>query len=200
MKSGAPAPSSSVRERKRLLRKQIHEAEKLLDASYIREAGDAVCRHLLSLPQYTDASTVFCFASMPSELPTDVFLSQAFADGKRVCVPLCRENGIMELKAIRSLSDLRPGFRGIPEPGPDAPSVLPPEVSFAVIPCLSCNMEGDRLGRGGGFYDRFLAGFNGFAVMVCLDRLITDSIPLEHHDIRIPNVLTEERNTLPQIS
>ena len=199
MMNGACSDLSSEKDRKKQLREQIREAERLLDPSYIREAGNAVCRRLLSLPQYKSSSAVFCFASMTREIPTDTFLAQAIADGKRVCVPLCLGNGIMELKQIRSLSDLVPGYRGIPEPGKDAPAVLPQQVSFAVIPCLTCNLNGDRLGRGGGYYDRFLSDFESFAVMICLDRLVTDSIPLEPHDIRIPNVLTERRISLPSI-
>ncbi len=190
-----PSDSLNIKQQKELLRRQIHQAEKLLDASYISQAGDAICTRLLSLPRYQTASAVFCFAGMPGEIPTELFLSQALTDGKCVCVPLCRGKGIMELRQIFSLSDLTPGFYGIPEPGPTSPLLHPKDISFAVIPCLTCNMEGERLGRGGGYYDRFLAGYEGFAVMVCADRLVKDRIPSEQHDIRVPNVMTEVRST-----
>ena len=192
----APSGLSSAKEEKILLRKRIRQAERLLDDAYIQKSGDVICRRLLSLDEYKKASSVFCFASMPRELPTGLFLRQALTDGKQVCVPVCRGDGIMDLKQIFSLSDLVPGHFGIPEPGPLAPSVDPRQIAFAVVPCLTCSMSGGRLGRGGGYYDRFLSDYRGFAVMICMDRLISDRIPLEEHDIRIPNVITEERMAL----
>lgn len=191
-----PSGLSAAKEEKILLRKHIREAERLLDDAYIQKAGDIICRRLLALPEYEKASSVFCFASMPRELPTGLFLKQALLDGKQVCVPACRKDGIMDLKQIFSLSELIPGYYNIPEPGPLAPSMDPRQISFAVVPCLTCSMSGGRLGRGGGYYDRFLSAYRGFAVMICMDRLISDRIPLEEHDIRIPNVITEERMAL----
>ena len=65
------------------------------------------------------------------------------------------------------------------------------EVDFAVLPCVACNHLGQRLGRGGGYYDRFLSGYRGGTVLLCREKLIREEIPLEPHDYPIPWVLTE---------
>ena len=89
------------------------------------------------------------------------------------------------------ISSLREGAYGILEPPADAPRVDVDEVDFAVLPCLTCNHLGQRLGRGGGYYDRFLAHYRGGTVLLCRERLIREEIPLEPHDYPIPWVLTE---------
>ena len=66
--------------------------------------------------------------------------------------------GVMELRQIDAMSRLVPGAYGIPEPTRETPLIGTDEVDFAVIPCLSCSHSGLRLGKGGGFYDRFLSG------------------------------------------
>ena len=89
------------------------------------------------------------------------------------------------------MSRLAPGAYGIPEPTRETPLIGTDEVDFAVIPCLSCSRSGLRLGKGGGFYDRFLAAYRGSAVLVCPERLVREDIPMEPHDRPVPRVLTE---------
>ena len=63
--------------------------------------------------------------------------------------------------------------------------------NLAVIPCVTCSREGRRLGRGGGYYDRFLAHYRGAAVLVCRERLLRQEIPFGVHDYPVPWVVTE---------
>ncbi len=60
-----------------------------------------------------------------------------------------------------------------------------------MIPCVTCSREGRRLGRGGGYYDRFLAHYRGAAVLVCRERLLRQEIPFDLHDYPVPWVITE---------
>ena len=118
-------------------------------------------------------------------------LEHALAAGKRLCVPLCVDKGIMELREITSLDQLVPGSYGLLEPPADSPSLTADEVDFAVIPCLTCNRAGQRLGKGGGYYDRFLSHYRSGSVLLCPELLLRDEIPVEPHDYPIPWVLTE---------
>ena len=97
----------------------------------------------------------------------------------------------MELRAIRDLKELFPGAYGILEPPADSPALSPDQIDLAVIPCVTCSREGRRLGRGGGYYDRFLAHYRGAAVLLCRERLLRQEIPFGVHDYPIPWVLTE---------
>lgn len=158
-----------------------------------RAAADAAIRaHVLALPEYRRAKRVFFFVSTRQEVDTHPLVKQALAEGKQVCVPRCLPGGQMALCRISDLDALRPGAYGILEPNADCPRVAPETVEFALIPCVACTRRGDRLGQGGGYYDRFLPGYPGAAALVCREALLLDWIPTEAHDRAIPLVITEK--------
>lgn len=179
------------KEEKRALRATLRRIAEELPESYRQKADAAIAAHLLAMPAYQEAETVFCFVGTGWEIDTRPILTRALSDGKRLCVPLCTGPGIMELRQITALDQLAPGAYHLPEPPADAPLVAVDQVDLAVLPCMGCNHLGHRLGRGGGFYDRFLAAYRAAAVLVCRERLIREEIPLEPHDLPIPWVLTE---------
>ena len=178
-------------EEKQRLRRVIRELERQLSPRYKAESSSAIAAHLLAMPEYQAAGTVFCFVGTEWEIDTRPILEDALAAGKRLCVPLCTEPGIMELRAVTSLDQLVPGAYGILEPPANAPQMDVDEVDFAVLPCVTCNHLGQRLGRGGGYYDRFLAHYRGGTVLLCREKLSREEIPLEPRDMPVPWVLTE---------
>ena len=185
------------------MRKTIREAEVELPDAYWAQTSGTICARLAAMPEYLSARTVFCFVGTGREIDTCTFLENALHDGKRLCVPLCIRMGVMELRQIDAMSRLAPGAYGIPEPTRETPSIGTDEVDFAVIPCLSCSHSGLRLGKGGGFYDRFLSEYRGTAILVCPERLVRDSIPMEPHDRSVLRMLTETglyENGLPNSS
>ena len=179
------------KEEKQQLRRTIRAMERELPAKYKEESSRAICQHLIAMPAYQAAETVFCFVGMSREIDTTLILEDALQSGKRLAVPLCVGDGIMELRRITSLDQLVPGAYGILEPCADTPLIATDDVDFAVLPCVSCNHLGHRLGQGGGFYDRFLTHDRSSMVLLCREKLIRDEIPLEPHDYPIPWVLTE---------
>ena len=183
--------NEKIREEKRRLRSQVKQLEQGLEEAYLAACGAAVNRQLLALPEYRTARTVFCFASFGRELPTWAFLQEVLKSGRRLCLPRCAKGGELELCVVRALGELAPGAYGILEPRKDAPRLLPEDVDLAVVPCCACTASGERLGRGGGYYDRFLAQYRGAAVMLTMERLLLDALPTEPHDAVIPLVLTE---------
>ena len=142
---------------KQQLRKTMRRLASQLSPRYRAAADEAIARHLLSLPEYRSAGTVFCFVSAGREIDTRPILERTLADGRTLCVPLCVTDGVMELRAVRDLKELSPGAYGILEPPADSPALSPDQIDLAVIPCVTCSREGRRLGRGGGYYDRFLS-------------------------------------------
>lgn len=179
------------KEEKQRLRSTVRTLEQHLSAQYKQNADEAIASFLLAMPEYRAAGTIFCFVGGKREIDTRPILEDALSSGKTLCVPLCVKDGIMELREIRSLAELAPGSYGILEPAADSPRVDPDTVDFAVLPCLSCDHAGHRLGKGGGYYDRFLSGYRGGAVLLCREKLIREEIPVEPHDYPVPWVLTE---------
>ena len=176
---------------KKQRRSEIRRAERELAPEYKAQADAAITSRLLHLPEYTAAKTVFAFVGMKREIDTTAFLNAVLASGRRLCVPLCTGEGIMEAKEIRSLDSLIPGTWGILEPDAACPTVPAEEIDFAVLPCVSCSTDGRRLGQGGGYYDRFLVKYRGASALICREALMTDDIPTEPHDIRLPLVVSE---------
>ena len=147
---------------KKTLRKIIKDKRKTLTAEYIKYADEQICRNILSMKEYQNAQAVFCFVGTKDEIDTEPILKQVLADGKKLLVPKCHiqkedcKGGLMDAYRIASLDQLEPGAYGILEPVEEAIMVEPWEIDFAVIPCLSCDRAGHRLGQGGGYYDRYL--------------------------------------------
>ena len=181
----------AVKEKQRL---RLLAQEKIIQMSEEnRNAVDRkIIRRLLARPEYRSADTVFCFVGTEYEINTKPVLEQTLKDGKNLAVPRCSENGQMDARLIHSLSELHPGRFGILEPPASAP--LAAAIGLSVIPCLSATPEGDRLGHGGGYYDRFLARFPKIpAVLLCREALLVEHLPTEKFDQRISVVITENR-------
>ena len=88
---------------KQQLRKTMRRLASQLSPRYRAAADEAIARHLLSLPEYRSAGTVFCFVSAGREIDTRPILERTLADGRTLCVPLCVTDGVMELRAVRDL-------------------------------------------------------------------------------------------------
>lgn len=140
--------------------------------------------------RYRSAKKIFCFVSaMPGEPDTGEIIRRALADGKTVCVPRCGKSGKMDAVEISALSELVAGAYGIPEPPREYPAEDIDTIDFAVVPGLSFDEDGGRMGRGGGYYDRFLEKFNGFSLGLCPKELKSDEIPRESCDKAVNQVI-----------
>ncbi len=177
---------------KRLLRLELRCAERALPPDYRASADRAIAAHVLGMTAYRAAERVFCFVGTGLEIDTLTILEDVLRRGKILCVPLCTGEGRMEARVVRSLEQLKPGAYGIPEPPVNSPALPREALDFSMIPCLGCDLTGGRLGRGGGYYDRFFAGGTQRAAVLCRQRLTRPAIPREPHDLVFPAVVTEE--------
>lgn len=163
------------------LRKQL-----LATANSLETEKGEIAKKVLALPQWQNAKTVFCYVSYKYEPDTMPILRAAFAQNKRVCVPFCIGGGIMKALQIHSLEDLSLGKFNILTPYENADEILPLDIDLAVIPCLGADINGGRIGKGGGYYDRFLLKCRQscYKVLLCRKELIAQNIPFEKHDIK----------------
>ena len=74
----------------------------------------------------------------------------------------------------------------------DCPLLTAADIGFVATPCLSCDLRGDRLGQGGGYYDRFFDRYHGPAALLCREKLLSDQVPMEPHDKRFALIVTEK--------
>ncbi len=156
--------------------------------------GAEMAAYLTESAEWHAAKTVFCFVSLPCEPDTRPILRAALAQGKRLCVPRVLGGGKMECVVLPALSGLAPGIMNILEPEAALQTRLSPaEIDLALIPCLTAAENGARLGHGGGYYDRFLAGYRGAALLVCAEAMLTPAarIPTGAQDVPLARLLTE---------
>lgn len=182
-----------IRAQKTELRKHIRKLQSCLQPEYIAACDKKIAERVLGLSEYRRAATVFLFVSTAAEIDTAPLLLNALADGKRVAVPRCIGDGIMRACVISGTEDLAEGAYGILEPRDTCPPLPAGEIDFGVIPCVSCDRQGNRLGHGGGFYDRYLAGAAFPAAALCRELLLCDSIPSGNFDVTVDMVITEEK-------
>lgn len=174
-------------------RSYIRQKLTALSTDYCSRADQQIFRSVTALPEYRQASFLFCYISVGKEVDTRRLITQAWADGKRVAAPRCIGKGVMELFEIRSFDDLQPGRYRIPEPAAHCRPVSCGEIDFAVIPCLSCDRDRRRLGHGGGYYDRYLADSGAPSAALCREKLLLDAVCTEPHDRSVDLLITESR-------
>lgn len=160
-----------------------------------KSAFDRVIRgRLFALREYAKADTVFTYVSKPIEVDTLALIAAVFSAGKRVAVPRCVPGTYdMEFYEIRSMEDLAPGSFGVLEPIPEKCALVPAHTpGLCVVPGLSFDTQGYRLGYGKGYYDRFLAEFQGPTVGICYAGCIQWNLPHGYYDKPVDLLITEK--------
>jgi 5-formyltetrahydrofolate cyclo-ligase len=159
----------------------------------------AICRQIVDLPVYQAARVVHCYLPMRSEVDTRSLLAHAFAQGKRVVVPVVRP-GVNELAHswLTSLAaeELEPGVFGTLQPRTLSPAA-PGDWDLVLMPLLAFDRRGTRLGYGGGFYDRLLAAVAVPAVGLAFAAQEAEELPREPHDLSPGWIITEREVIVP---
>ncbi len=159
-----------------------------------KRARDAALVSLvLSLPEYLAADLVLCYAALRLEPDLRPVAEDALRRGKPVAFPRCGpERGDMRFYTVSLLCDLAPGAYGIPEPPPVSPANVTPR-TLCLAPGLCFSPDGRRLGRGGGYYDRFLVVFPGVGAGVCYEEDLSGDVPATALDRPVDLVVTDKR-------
>jgi 5-formyltetrahydrofolate cyclo-ligase len=163
-----------------------------------RESKDLLVKnHLLSLPEFRQATVIFLFASFRSEVSTFPVVEEALRLGKKVILPsVDRARKELRLYEIRALSELAPGYMGIPEPKvPEERERDINDVNLVIMPGAAFDAAGNRLGYGGGYYDKLLSHLRRKVPLVALayEEQIVDSVPADTHDIKVQMIVTDKR-------
>jgi len=173
------------------LRKWARERLKSADETALKEADELICRRLRQLPVFRQAHTVLAFSPLPHEINIRPLLAELAASSQKLCLPLITGPGIMVAREVSDLAQLMPNSYGIAEPPPDAPVIAPDNIDLVLAPGLVFDRDLWRLGRGGGYYDRFLAGCDAFFLGLARELQIVEHIPHEQHDLRMRALLSE---------
>ena len=156
---------------KKELRKIIKERKRQYSSRQLEELSLSVLSRLDSNPHLQNAQTILMYYSLPDEVDTHHYIDQLVSRGKRVILPVVLDDTNMELREYTGVQDLKEGAYHILEPkGRIYPEEKYPEIELAVIPGMSFDMKGNRLGRGKGYYDRFLVQIpHAYKIGICFD-------------------------------
>ena len=176
---------------KQTLRADVAARVKNLSPTYCREADEAICRCVIQSESYEKAQTIFCYVGTEREIDTMRLIHIMMRDGKNIAVPLCVRKGVMEARQIVGMGGLVTGRYGILEPRLECPVVPPEELDLVIVPCCTGNARGQRLGYGGGYYDRFLPQTKCPTMLLCRHQLEREDIPVEPHDVQMDYFVTE---------
>ncbi|MCL2120157.1 MAG: 5-formyltetrahydrofolate cyclo-ligase [Planctomycetaceae bacterium] len=167
------------------------------DVSDTREISRQVIARLMSLLEMKSCSVIMSYVDFGKEVRTVPLIFELLNQEKRVVVPYC-ENGEIQLFRIKNLKELAPGYFGILEPKIELRQlserrVLPEELQLILVPGMAFDPQGGRLGRGKGFYDRFLkkTSKNSLKIGLAFDWQIFDAIPMSESDQYVDVVVTQ---------
>ncbi|MDP7637021.1 MAG: 5-formyltetrahydrofolate cyclo-ligase [Phycisphaerae bacterium] len=180
---------------KKQIRSEIMQTLATMSAEASAKASQAACKQLIGQREFADAGTVMIFLPMPGEIDARRIARDAWAAGKRVAVPkvAAGAQGLMEAIEIHSLeADLAVNRWGIHEPTSNRP-LGTNELDLIVVPGLAYDQYGNRLGRGGGYYDRFIKRAPD-GIRLCglaFARQLLDELPTNPYDQPVHMLATE---------
>ncbi|VGO12743.1 5-formyltetrahydrofolate cyclo-ligase [Pontiella desulfatans] len=166
---------------------------KALDPRWVADASGRIVECILSLEAFRVAESVAFYKAIGGEVILEPLFSECWKLRKRTCIPTFNPDlKIYEMAEITAATHFESGHYGIHEPiGVELVSVE--EIDLMVVPGVAFDPKGNRLGRGGGYYDRLLDGFPGISVAVAFDFQVFDEIPHTAHDIPVNFVVTETK-------
>ena len=203
--------------KKKALRKIIKVRVSAISADERRKREEILHNNLFSMPEFLSASSVMLFANLPDEIDTFSLIDKCFAMGKKVFLPVINGD---DMTVAEFTGEFKEGRFGILEPVvelgvnglitesrdnacivrdsvPEPVDVMltdrekgPEHFDFILVPGVAFSPNGYRLGRGKGYYDKFLSKYsNLFTVGVCFREQFYLDIPTEPHDVPMNKVL-----------
>ena len=180
---------------KQALRAECKRRRAAIPAEGKKRLDQLICRRIAETDAFQKAETVLIYAPVRGEIDLLPLVAICRSLGKEVGFPVSLEDGSLAFRSPAPGEALETGAYGIPEPPPTAKSSTLNEKTLCILPGLSFDAKGNRLGYGKGYYDRFLENFSGVTLGAVYEKLMTDEIPTEAHDKRV-DLVVHERGVL----
>ncbi|KIN40500.1 5-formyltetrahydrofolate cyclo-ligase [Bacillus subtilis] len=177
------------------LRKKTLEALSALSNEDILQKTERMYKYLFSLPEWQNAGTIAVTISRGLEIPTHPVIEQAWEEGKQVCIPKCHpDTQKMQFRTYQTDDQLETVYAGLLEPVIEKTKVVnPSQIDLMIVPGVCFDVNGFRVGFGGGYYDRYLSEYEGKTVSLLLECQLFAHVPRLPHDIPVHKLITEDR-------
>lgn len=180
------------------VRQGVLAARTALSPRSVKEKSGAVMDRVMSLEAYLKAKSLMVYVDFRNEVQTGGLIVRSLAAGKIVSVPITDVKGrkLIPSRLMSYPEDLAPGTWGILEPRPECVRPLDPgELDLVIVPGVAFDPKGNRLGYGGGFYDRFLPRTRPGTVYIApaFEVQVVDDVFPGSHDVPVHVIVTEKR-------
>ncbi len=178
---------------KKEIRAMIREKKKALSPEEIRDVSLKLCEIFTRQPFYKEAKVIYPYLAYNQEIVTTPLIVRAWMDGKEVAVPKCYEENRMEFHRINSFDEVELGYMDIPEP--KGGEIVDDKEVLILMPGVAFDREFNRIGYGGGYYDRYLdrkQDCRFTKVAFAYDFQVLDHIETEAHDYKVDALITTE--------
>ena len=193
-------PNYDIREYKRSLREKYKKIRAAIPDEERAAKNAAIAERFLRLHQYQSCRTLLIYVSIGTEADTLELIRSALADGKRVAVPKSYpQTRQMRFFSINSADELSPGVYGVPEPDETlCEQITDFDRCLCVVPALTYDLQGYRMGYGKGYYDRFLNDFTGYTVGITFSECLSRYLPRGRFDAAVDLIVTDKRIIRPR--
>ncbi|WP_203246911.1 5-formyltetrahydrofolate cyclo-ligase [Sporosarcina beigongshangi] len=177
---------------KKVMRNQVLALMNNMNRDEHKELSLAIVNRLIQTAEFHDAETIGLTLSRFPEVDTRPLIEAAWEAGKRVTVPKCiKETRDMDFRLITSYTHLETVYMDLLEPiVVETVAVEKDSIDLQIVPGVVFSNEGYRIGFGGGYYDRYLADYNGHRLSLAFDCQINGLVPVKSHDIPVHKIIT----------
>lgn len=191
-------PDAAKQAQRKQIRQQVRKARQQLSAEFQAQSAEALVQQAQQFPELQQAQHIALYLSNDGELDTAPLLAYLQQQGKTLYLPVLHPftAGYLLFQRYDALTPMQLNKFGIREPKPDVTAIaLPAQLDLIFMPLVAFDAQGQRLGMGGGFYDRTLATLPRVAptpVLVGLAHQCQQvaAVPTEPWDVPLPRVLT----------
>ena len=175
---------------KHQLRNEIEPLRKALKPAEISALSAAVVKNIETLESFHAAKTVALYRAIAGEVNIDALFKTCWKLGKRTCIPVFKTaSKTYEMTLVSDQTTYSNGHYGIQEPNA-LRAISLDQIDLITVPGVAFDPAGNRLGRGGGYYDHFLKGYSGTTAGVAFAFQIRPDIPVEAHDQPVDWIVT----------
>ena len=181
-------------DRKKQIRKDLIRRRQSLSKDDTCRKSISITKKLLTIPEFCSADRILSYCDYKNEVITDFISDYAWKNKVSISFPRV-EDDLMEFYEVKGKEDLVLGKWNIREPGKTCPYVVSTDEKVVmIVPCTGADAHGNRIGYGGGYYDRYFEKHPQFLkILVCYEMQMLDQVPVEEHDLKVDYIVTEDR-------
>ena len=185
--------TTSLIEQKKSLRKEMRAKRSSMSKEERDMASHNIVSRLIESSIYQESNTIMAYASMPEEIQLNELFDHAFKHDKILAIPLIIGRGTMRPVFLPTMEDLEVGDFGIMTVRQDKRQFVEfSDIDCIIVPGAAFDRSSNRLGLGGGYYDRFLKNVpSAKRVALAFDYQLLDAVPAEPHDAKVDVIITE---------